>query len=179
MNVKVQGYSLQQTNGYAVKLRCPVCRQKGTFEPFTNVHDLTISGEQYYLAGLRRCPDPSCYALIFFVSRNQQIEISYPAERIDFDPTNIPAAVLSALEEAITWHAGQCFVAAALMVRKTLEELCRDRTAEGDNLKQRTRTLGTKIVLPQELLNGLDGLRLLGNDVNSREGSMPTRPAPG
>lgn len=32
------------------------------------------------------------------------------------------------------------------------------------NLKERLRNLGTKIVLPQELLDGLDDLRLLGND---------------
>jgi HEPN domain-containing protein len=58
------------------------------------------------------------------------------------------------------------------MVRKTLEELCRDRQAQGKDLRERIRDLGTKIVLPQELLNGLDDLRLLGNDaahIESRE----------
>ena len=50
------------------------------------------------------------------------------------------------------------------MVRKTLEELCRDRNATGGNLKDRIRALGTRIVLPQDLLDGLDDLRLLGND---------------
>ena len=50
------------------------------------------------------------------------------------------------------------------MVRKTLEELCLDRKSAGDNLKERIRSLGAKVVLPQELLEGLDDLRLLGND---------------
>ena len=53
------------------------------------------------------------------------------------------------------------------MVRKTLEELCHERGAMGDNLKNlkdRLRALGTKVILPQELLAGLDDLRLLGND---------------
>jgi len=45
-----------------------------------------------------------------------------------------------------------------------LEELCRDRGAAGGNLKERIKALGTKAVLPQELLDGLDALRLLGND---------------
>jgi hypothetical protein len=54
--------------------------------------------------------------------------------------------------------------AAAIMVRKTLEELCLDRQATGNNLKERIRSLGGKVVLPQELLDGLDDLRLLGND---------------
>jgi hypothetical protein len=71
---------------------------------------------------------------------------------------------VSALEEAIICHANECFIAAAIMVRKTLEEMCRERGAKGKDLKERIRDLGTKIVLPSELLNGLDDLRLLGND---------------
>jgi hypothetical protein len=31
-------------------------------------------------------------------------------------------------------------------------------------LKERIKQLGTKVILPQELLEGLDDLRLLGND---------------
>ena len=50
------------------------------------------------------------------------------------------------------------------MVRKTLEELCRDRGAQGADLRKRIQVLGEKIVLPKELLDGLDDLRLLGND---------------
>lgn len=50
------------------------------------------------------------------------------------------------------------------MVRRTLEELCRDRGASGSSLKERLRSLASKVVLPQELLTGLDDLRLLGND---------------
>jgi hypothetical protein len=89
---------------------------------------------------------------------------SYPAETIDFDATNVPAAIPAALEEAIKCHAQRCFVASAIMVRKTLEELCRDRSATGPNLKERIKALGGKVVLPAELLEGLDDLRLLGND---------------
>lgn len=38
------------------------------------------------------------------------------------------------LEEAITCHAQRCFVASAMMIRKTLEEVCRDRGTDGGNL---------------------------------------------
>lgn len=78
--------------------------------------------------------------------------------------SNVPGPVIKALEEAVTCHANGCFVASALMVRKTLEELCRDRQAQGPNLKERIKALGTKVVLPTELLDGIDDLRLLGND---------------
>lgn len=92
--------------------------------------------------------------------------------RIDFDATNVPPGLVTAFEEAVTCHANDCFTAAAIMVRKTLEELCRDRQAQGKDLKDRIRDLGTKIVLPQDLLAGLNDLRLLGNDaahIESRE----------
>lgn len=97
---------------------------------------------------------------------------SYPPELLDFDATNIPAKVTEAMQEAIQCHANQCYTAAAIMVRKTLEELCADRKAKGGNLKERITALGNNVVLPQELLDGLDDLRLLGNDashIESRE----------
>lgn len=148
-----------------VNLRCPACMQRGIFEVLGAAHDVLITNlSPYVYVGMRRCPNPECRAHLFFAKQNRQLLVSYPAERIDFDATNVPPSVVKSLEEAITCHADQCFVAAAIMVRKTLEELCRDRGATGPNLKERIKQLGTKVVLPQELLEGLDDLRLLGND---------------
>lgn len=163
MNIKANGCQAQNP-GTVVKLRCPSCRQRGTFEQL-NVNDgLISSATESLMVGIRRCPDTACNALVFFVVKGGLLLDSYPAETIDFDATNIPAAVQSAFEEAIKCHAQSCFVASAIMVRKTLEELCRERNAGGPNLKERIKALGTKVVLPQELLDGLDDLRLLGND---------------
>jgi len=50
------------------------------------------------------------------------------------------------------------------MVRRTLEELCEEKGATGKNLKERIADLGSKIVIPQDLIDGMDDLRLLGND---------------
>jgi Domain of unknown function (DUF4145) len=58
------------------------------------------------------------------------------------------------------------------MVRKTLEELCRDRGAKGENLKEKLQDLGSKVVLPKELLDGMDDLRLLGNDAAHIESTV-------
>jgi len=153
----------------AVNLRCPACHKQGTFYPIENFQDiqiLNLQGNKFLTFGQRRCPDIGCGAHLFFVFdlASKNILASYPPERLDFDATNIPATVSHALEEAITCHANESYIAAAIMVRKTLEELCADRNATGKNLKERIKTLGTKIVLPQELLDGLDDLRLLGND---------------
>jgi len=148
-----------------VSLRCPACMQRGTFEPIGGATDILITSiSPYVYAGQRRCPNPECKALLFFAQQGKEVLVSYPAERIDFDATNIPATVVEPLIESITCHANECYTAAAIMVRKTLEELCRERGAKGSNLKERIRQLGSKVVLPKELLDGLDDLRLLGND---------------
>lgn len=144
-----------------VNLRCPACRNLGTFNG-VGVQDILTDPNTFL--GQRRCPNPQCHAHVFVVFDFNRILVSYPPERIDFDAADVPHPVISALEEAITCHANQCFTAGAIMVRKTLEELCRDRGAQGSNLKDRIRALGTKVVLPKELLDGLDDLRLLGND---------------
>jgi hypothetical protein len=168
MIFQIENISHEESKKAVVKLRCPSCRQRGTFDTVV-LHDLlTIlrPSNISVILGQRRCPDPECRAHVFFAldKAAKSILISYPAERIDFDSTDIPASVLSSFEEAITCHAAQCYVAAAIMVRKTLEEICRERQAKGANLKQRLETLRTKVVLPQELLDGLDDIRLLGND---------------
>ena len=159
-----------------VALRCPACKQIGTFDPMfqdgsirqNGMADLRSmrGGADQLFFGQRCCPNPTCQAHIFFVydASKRQIAVSYPAERIDFDTTKIPQPIVAALEEAITCHASQCFVASAIMVRKTLEELCADRGAKGPNLKGRIKALGANVVLPVDLLSGLDDLRLLGND---------------
>lgn len=124
--------------------------------------------------GTRICPNPACKLVLFAVLDNQTgaVVVSYPPEVIDFDTTNIPTAVQEALSEAITCHANECFIAAAIMVRKTLEELCAAQGATGDNLKERIAALRGKVVIPEDFLTGADDLRLLGNDaahIESRE----------
>jgi hypothetical protein len=92
------------------------------------------------------------------------LETSFPPQVIDFDSTNLPVPILASLEEAIKAHAAGCFKASALMVRRVLEELCRDKGATGSDLKARLTVLGGSIVIPQELLTAADELRILGND---------------
>jgi hypothetical protein len=149
-----------------VSVRCPACKQQGTLDPLSaNDFYTAVPGVNgIFIFGQRRCPNPQCHRHIFVVSLAGRTVVSYPPERLDFDSTDIPAAVKSAFEEAIICHSQSCFVAAAIMVRKTLEELCRDKGATGSNLKERIQALGKHIVLPKELLEGADNLRLLGND---------------
>ena len=50
------------------------------------------------------------------------------------------------------------------MVRKTLEQLCKNKGAEGRNLKERIQALIETITMPKELKEGMDVLRVLGNN---------------
>jgi hypothetical protein len=77
---------------------------------------------------------------------------------------NIPVSIIKTFDEAVTCHAQNCFVASAIMIRRTLEEICEERGAIGKDLKTRIHDLKTKILLPQELFDAMDELRLLGND---------------
>ena len=90
--------------------------------------------------------------------------MTHPVTRLGFDATHLPPRLARCLEEAITCHSHQCYTAAAIMVRKTLEELCHHQEARGDHLVARLRALKSRVVLPEALFEGLDRLRLLGND---------------
>jgi hypothetical protein len=153
---------LSHGQGPVINLRCPSCGNNGTFDkvPNSDVHDQS----QAIWFGQRKCPNPSCSAHVFYIKTYEGLLYSYPQEVISFSKESIPNKVLSAFEEAVYCHSNSCFIASAIMIRKTLEEICIDRESKGDNLKKRLQDLGTKITIPKELIEGMDELRLLGND---------------
>lgn len=147
----------------AVALRCPHCGKEAAFSPLSsNVHDIDI-GDGIW-CGQRKCPNTACNSLVFVALKQGKLLQSYPPSKIDFSPENIPLNVLKSFEEAISTHSIGCYMASALMVRRTLEEICSEKGATGSNLKNRIKNLQDKIVVPAELLEAMDELRLLGND---------------
>lgn len=168
-----QGTNPARAGAREVRIRCPGCKDRVTLEaPGDAAADLqfVLAGQVGQVnTGQRRCPNPRCGAHIFVVLDpakpvGDDLLCVYPAERIDFDATDLPETVVTALEEAIACHSEACYVAAAIMVRKTLEEVCRDQGASGGSLKERLAALGKNVVMPQPMLEALDDLRLLGND---------------
>ena|SRR5690348_9416991 len=160
MKITVSG-GIALSNPLRTAARCPHCGKEAVMEPLGQ-HDLGLGNG--YTTGQRRCPSPTCQGHIFVVFHGNELVKAYPPIRLDFDPENIPDKVLKALEEAVTCHSQSCYVAAAIMVRRTLEEVCADRQAKGDNLKTRINDLRSKIVVPSELLDAMEELRILGND---------------
>lgn len=159
----------------SINLRCPECHRLGSFNTLKQTHDIVVQSQGDFqgslYVGYRVCPNTSCNLLLFVAfhqvrqpTLEAKVLVSYPAERIDFDASNIPQPIVDALEEAITCHGCCAYTAAAIMIRKALEELCRERNAQGKRLVDQIRDLGSKIVLPNDLINGIDSLRLLGND---------------
>jgi hypothetical protein len=155
--------NLSTSGGPKISVRCPICGHNGSFESVPAPDLFDVSSNIFY--GQRKCPNVKCNSHVFFIHVRQTGEIlTYPQETISFDKEGIPDKVLNAFEEAVKCHANQCFVASAIMLRKTLEEICAERKATGPNLKDRLKNLATKIFIPKELIEGMDELRLLGND---------------
>lgn len=166
MFIKVNEKDIRE--GPSLMTKCPACGHDATFTKIGGLQDIfipvKIPGKSLYL-GQRMCPNPSCFNHIFFIQAvGGEILATFPPLRIDFDSKGIPPNILAVFEEAVACHANQCFIASAIMIRKTLEEICKERGSSGNNLKERINALGNKIVIPKELLEGMDELRMLGND---------------
>src|SRR5260370_23598505 len=165
---KLQNVQLVQAR--TVNIRCPHCHHIGAFHGIPDCPDVEwveLSGPNSansLSAGVRFCPNLDCMCLVQVILTNNKVSESFPPEVIDFDSTNLPPDILSSLEEAIKAHAAGCYRAAALMVRRVLEELCDDKKATGSDLKQRLASLSTSVVVPKGLLDAADALRLLGKD---------------
>jgi hypothetical protein len=127
-----------------------------------------------FLFASRRCSNPECFAHVFVVldlgEPGAPVLACYPAQQIELQSEGLPAPVRTSLLGAIRCHAFQCYIAAAMLVRKTIEEVCRYEGAEGDNLFQRIEALKEKVEQPDEVVDGaLHALRQLGNDATHTE----------
>ncbi|CAN5189202.1 hypothetical protein BH20ACI1_BH20ACI1_27060 [soil metagenome] len=168
-NVEKQAQYPHRVN---VRIKCPNCRHKVNLEKL-DVEDLQFSGKNETfltsnnkIAGLRKCPNEECNALVFFVVKpfTHIILVSFPYSTIEFDVTDIPEEIVKCFNESLICHSNECYVASAIMVRKTLEIVCKKNGAVGKNLKDKITDLGKKITLSRELLDGFDELRILGNN---------------
>ena len=166
--MKIDLGSYVQSENINITVRCPHCGNNGVF---LSLGLADIRAENHYndkltkYIGIRKCPNKSCNGQLFFITDNAgKILLTSPSETIPFEKDNIPEKVLNAFKEAIKCHSNSCFIASAIMIRKTLEEICINRGASGSNLLKKLEDLGSKIIIPKELIEGMNELRLLGND---------------
>jgi len=79
-----------------------------------------------------------------------------PPELLGFDGADLPAACLATLTEAVACHAAGGYRAAAMMVRRLLEEICEENDAKGSDLHKRLEALKNIIVLPKALFDAME-----------------------
>lgn len=151
-----------QHTAQSLTMICPHCGNGGTFKQLA--HDVYEQHFQLFY-GQRLCPNVACNGQIFVILNGQsKIVRTYPGLKIPFNATNIPQRIKLTFDEALVCHSNGCNVASAIMIRKTLEEICEDKKTKGDNLFKRIESLKSIITLPKELMDGMHELRLLGND---------------
>ncbi|HVE95062.1 MAG TPA: DUF4145 domain-containing protein [Acidimicrobiales bacterium] len=149
-----------------VSMRCPGCRHEAVLSPLdgaTADASFLATNDRRADVGLRVCPRCRTAVAVFTNDRGEVIQ-SLPRETLDFDASDLPRRVVGALEEAVICHAAGCYTAAGMMVRKTLEVVCDEQGAAGPSLKARIESLRDKVMIPRVLIDGLDEIRLLGND---------------
>ena len=169
---QIDGPISEKDGVVAIPIRCPHCRIMGSFTSVLhNSGSITyakmLSGKErgcVFSATIRICPNPDCHGLISTIEQGGEPFKTHPPELIDFDPKDIPENLLTTLVEAISCHAAGAYRAAAMMVRRLLEEICEEKSADGESLHKRIEKLKEKITLPQELFVAMVELKALGND---------------
>jgi hypothetical protein len=166
--------------GLHPNFRCPHCMHMGSFTPVipqdaqiqfiehrpdpTRGNTKAPEVVETLVAGIRVCPNAQCQGIVFIVKAADSGVVCLPNEVLQFDPKGVPTEIAVSLEEAIKCHSARCYKAASLMVRRVLEEICKDRGAKGGDLKARIQALASTIIISKQVLEAADNLRLLGND---------------
>jgi Domain of unknown function (DUF4145) len=156
-----------------VSIRCPHCRQLGTFMspvPGLNYHKRMVQEPTNtvvtspHSAAVYICPNTECKGLVFAIRNAADLLKVVPPELLEFQAENIPAKLLTTLTEAVACHAAGANRAAAMMVRRLLEEVCDDNNASGRDLHQRIEAIKSSVTLPNDLFSAMFELKALGND---------------
>jgi Domain of unknown function (DUF4145) len=151
-----------------IPLRCPHCRAIGSFAVIgQQAHYEKASSEKKMIPftdSLRICPNPRCSGLVLVVEESGRVVRILPAPLLDFSVEHLPTTCQETLIEAVTCHAAGAYRAAAMMVRRLLEEICADNNAQRADLHKRLEALKGLVVLPQALFDAMGELKALGND---------------
>lgn len=140
-------------------IRCPHCGHNGSFSP---IHSL--SPQRYIEIKIQYCPSPDCQGIVMATISHGELIDLYPPIIKPINTDNVPAGITAAFEEAVSCDSHGNYISAAIMLRRTLEEICEDKKSEGANLHQRIQHLCDTTMMPQPLKEAMKELKLLGND---------------
>ena len=150
-------------------LHCEHCGNRGIHTVIDGVTETELvefepgnSFEEEFEIVFTRCENCLKHSLYVFLNGNSDESISlYPKEKqID---SAVPKAIRDAYMEAlkIKRHSSIAFV---VMVRRSLESLCKQKKAKGENLYKKIEDLGQKGIIPKALCEMANLIRLLGNE---------------
>ncbi|RQH06662.1 DUF4145 domain-containing protein [Bradyrhizobium sp. RP6] len=164
------GFS-QDTSRVPVSIRCPHCRELGSFNAIGAAKAFNKTGKignntvvGTYFASMRICPNVKCLGLVFVIEAGNAVVEIEPPQLLDFNPEGLSPRLQQTLKEAVACHGAGAYRAATMMVRRLLEEICDENKAAGANLHQRLASLRNAIVLPEPLFEAMNELKALGND---------------
>lgn len=165
--------TIRRTDMGTQSITCPFCNQKGTFSSLSDARffddapsfDIELAYDAVIISPMV-CPNEDCFGLVFvYYSRKEwKVINTHPRQRPPISTENVPQRIADSFNEAVDCYSNNCFIASAIMCRKTLEEICTDKSATGGSLQKRIENLDTKIKIPEELMDGMDELRVLGNN---------------
>ena len=148
---------------------CPHCNRSVSFNPIqgqVDSHLLDNETGEYYTAGQRICNSPGCRSHVFTLRNNDKL-IVFPSHLPEIGVEGVPENISVIFNEALECSSNQNYRAAAMMIRRTLEELCSDMAATGDSLFERLKTLRDKVTLPSALFDAMKNVNLLSDDAAS------------
>ena len=178
--------AIQTRKSDEASLRCPHCKLQGIFFPHAGVTEDSVFNDVRQTQqgvfqtltrmGVRICSNPTCREPLFLridlgLDGKQSIK-TFPQEAIAVDLSNIPSTIATTFREAVICRQNECYRSSAIMLRRTLEELCSERQAAGRDLKTRLEALRSNITVPNELMEAAQELRLLGNDAAHLESKV-------
>ena len=117
----------------------------------------------YYLTKCKTCNDISLFAdweINEAAGNLDQAGILYPSNKKFYG--DLPSALEHSYNEAKKVEKVSP-TAFAILIRRALEFLCKDKKATGRNLKNKIEDLGKKGIIPKTLAEMADALRFLGN----------------
>ena len=154
-------------------ITCPHCGNKTPqvveYETTSTEKVSTLSGRiflvdyYYFLVQCKTCNGISLYISSEDAEDPYDLEDAYCLyPKTKAIPSNIPDVIRRSYSEAkkVEKISPAAFV---VLIRKSLECLCEDKKAEGNNLKNKLNYLAKKGIIPETLLKMVHGVRLLGN----------------
>lgn len=140
-------------------IKCPHCGHNGSF---THLH--TLSPDLGIIITIQHCPSPKCKGVVMATYNQSTLTDVYPPITKTINTENVPAGITAAFEEAVSCDSHGNYISAAIMLRRTLEEICDDKESKGANLHQRIQHLCDTIMIPAPLKQAMIQLKVLGND---------------